>query len=583
MHDAEATAASRSTGRLATDLLVVAGFCAFLSFFGLGSFGLIGADEPRYAQIAREMLARHDWVTPVLYGKPWLEKPVLYYWEAMLAFRLFGVSDWAARVPSAVDATALVFAVHAFARRFLRGVELDAALTMASFAGIIGFARAASTDMPLTATFGIGMLAWAAWLLQAEPRSQLRPKPLPPGAAVPHVYLAGFYVFLALATLAKGPVAPFLAALIILLLAVLRRDGRIVTRTLWIPGILLYLLVALPWYVLVEKSTGTFFRVFIFQHNLERFGTPVFRHVQPFWYYGFVLPLALAPWVVFAITGLISPKPRVFSTADAEDRDRCQRGLTLFLVLWALVPPVFFSFSGSKLPGYILPAVPPFALLLAAYLRRKLVAAERANLALIALHSLVTAATLSAALLSSYIVLRLSPTRQAVTVAAVVGAIVFGAFVLTLRLQGLKALRFVTLIPVIVGLAFVVRFTAPLLDTMQSARPVERAVAQLEVGTRPVAGFNIPRELEYGLAFYRNQPVAIYNRAEIPAQEHLLIAHQAPESTIQALVPNRRLLHVGSFVAQGLEFYWVSLTPPPSTMEGMEHMNGEHHHSHQMK
>src|SRR5512142_2342592 len=71
------------------ELLTVALFCAFLFYFGLGSFGLVGADEPRYAQIAREMLARHDWITPVLNGRPWLEKPVLYYWEAMISYSLF--------------------------------------------------------------------------------------------------------------------------------------------------------------------------------------------------------------------------------------------------------------------------------------------------------------------------------------------------------------------------------------------------------------------------------------------------------------------------------------------------------------
>src|SRR5882757_2036355 len=97
------------TTRTRTDILLLAGFCAFLFFYGLGSFGLIGADEPRYAQVAREMLARHDWVTPTLGGVPWLEKPVLYYCETMLSYRIFGVTDWAARVPSAVDATLLVF------------------------------------------------------------------------------------------------------------------------------------------------------------------------------------------------------------------------------------------------------------------------------------------------------------------------------------------------------------------------------------------------------------------------------------------------------------------------------------------
>src|SRR5512142_2266770 len=126
---------------IALELLVLAGFCAFLFFFGLSSFGLVGADEPRYAQIAREMLQGHDWVVPVLCGKPWLEKPILYYWQAMLSYSVFGVSDWAARLPVAIDATALVFGAYFFARRFLRGVELDAALILASMAAVIGFGR----------------------------------------------------------------------------------------------------------------------------------------------------------------------------------------------------------------------------------------------------------------------------------------------------------------------------------------------------------------------------------------------------------------------------------------------------------
>src|ERR1700723_3508555 len=98
------------TNRTRTDSLLLAGFCAFLFFYGLGQFGLIGADEPRYAQVAREMLASHDWITPILGGRPWLEKPPLYYWQAMLAYSALGVSDLAARIPSAIDATLLILA-----------------------------------------------------------------------------------------------------------------------------------------------------------------------------------------------------------------------------------------------------------------------------------------------------------------------------------------------------------------------------------------------------------------------------------------------------------------------------------------
>ena len=149
--------------RASTDWLLLAGFCGFLFFFGLAYFGLIGADEPRYAQVAREMLARHDWITPTLGGKPWLEKPPLYYWQAMLAYSIFGVSDWAARLPSAADATLMVIVIYLFLKSLRPGFQLDGALMTASAAGVIGFARAASTDMPLAAMFTIALLAWYAW------------------------------------------------------------------------------------------------------------------------------------------------------------------------------------------------------------------------------------------------------------------------------------------------------------------------------------------------------------------------------------------------------------------------------------
>ena len=190
-----------------TDLLLLVAFCGFLFFYGLGAFGLLGADEPRYAQVAREMLDRSDWVTPTLQGKPWLEKPVLYYWEAMVAFRAFGVSDRSARLPAGFDAAMLVGAVYWFLRRFRPGSELDGALITASCAAVVGFAHAAATDMPLAASFGIALIGWYAWYERRR-----------------HAYLAVFYIFLALGTLAKGPVAPALSAVIILVFIAARRD-----------------------------------------------------------------------------------------------------------------------------------------------------------------------------------------------------------------------------------------------------------------------------------------------------------------------------------------------------------------------
>src|ERR1041385_2300012 len=264
-----------------TEPLTLAGFCAYLYFFGLGSFGLVGADEPRYAQIAREMLARHDWITPTLNGTPWLEKPALYYWSAIVSYKVFGVSDWAARVPSALCATAMVVAIYVFMKRH-GGMALDAALIAASFAATIGFGRGASTDMPLAATLTMAMLAWYLWLENGQ-----------------RLWLAVFYVMAAVGALAKGPVAPALISIVIVFFAFIKRRNDLIEResqtratpvqlilkTLWLPGVLLFFAIALPWYIAVQRATGNFFQVFILQHNLERFGTNLYRHKQPYWYY----------------------------------------------------------------------------------------------------------------------------------------------------------------------------------------------------------------------------------------------------------------------------------------------------------
>jgi len=538
--------------RLLTDILLLTGFCVLLFFFGLGSLGLVGADEPRYAQIAREMLARHDWITPVLLGKPWLEKPILYYWETMLAYSAFGVHDWAARVPGAVNASMLVVAVYLFIRRFFRGAELDAALITASMAFIAGFAHAASTDMPLAATFSLGLLAWIAWHLERR-----------------RIWLYGFYLFMALGTLAKGPVAPFLAAIVILLFAGLRWQGGIILRTLSGWGILLYFAVAAPWYILVQRRTGNFFRVFFLEHNLGRFGTSMYHHHQPFSYFVPVLLIASAPWTVLAIAGFLhgvrdafsgEHRPADLSPSQAEAAPGSARAadVNLLLVLWTLTPVVFFSFSASKLPGYILPSAPPLAILAALWLRYQL-ASGKSPRVWVLLHALLVGVTLTAVLLLSYLLLRLHPPRAAIQTAVAGGVIAFSVVFLVVRFAGLKTLRLATLLPVILGFSFLLRIAAPALDSQLSARPAALALLHLLPAGTPVAAYNIDRELEYGLNFYLNRPIARYERAEIPAAgDYALVVHHAALVEVQGLAPNRRFMLLDTFPAQDLMFYWVS-------------------------
>jgi 4-amino-4-deoxy-L-arabinose transferase-like glycosyltransferase len=529
--------------RALIDWVLLTGFCAFLFFYGLGSFGLIGADEPRYAQVAREMLARHDWITPTLGGVAWLEKPALYYWEAMLSYRVFGVSDWAARVPSAVDATLMVFAVYLFLRRFRPGFHLDGALIIASAAGIIGFSRAASMDMPLATMLTIALLAWYAWS-----ETQARQ------------YLLLFYTFLALGTLAKGPVSPFLAAAILGLFAAAKKEFSVIRRTLWIPGIFLFLLIALPWYVLVQMRNPQFFRVFILEHNLARFGTNLYHHPEPFWYYLPVVLLGLVPWAVFVIAGLFECVRAWWS--EKREMLRSEDALNAFLILWLIVPVAFFSLSQSKLPGYIVPALPAGTLLLAEYVRRHATGDERPNVLWVLLHSVVAAALLVPALMIAYILQQHHlPWNRATQVSTVLALILAAGMAITLfRVKGMRLLRFVTLIPVVLSVAALLRIGAPMLDETLSARPVWNEISRLEDASAlpPLAVFGVSRETEYGLAFYGNRVVIRYEGGQVPAGTHIVVAPQSARPIMGKVLKGRRVSYLGTYWPQKLDYFWVA-------------------------
>lgn len=524
-----------------TDWLVLAGFCGFLFFFGLAFFGLIGADEPRYAQVAREMLARHDWITPTLGGKPWLEKPPLYYWQAMLAYSIFGVSDWAARLPSAVDATIMVVAIYLFLNRFRPGFQLDGALMTASAAGVIGFARAASTDMPLAAMFTIALLAWYAWY---ESES--------------HSYLSVFYCFLALGMLAKGPVALLLAALIIGIFAAAKSDYGLLWRTLWVPGILLFCALTLPWHFAVQMKNPEFFHVFILQHNFARFGTNLYHHKAPFWYYVPVVLLGLIPWTA-VVAASLAESIRVW-WAERQQVRKSEDALNVFLVIWLIVPVIFFSLSQSKLPGYIVPALPAGTLLLAEYVRRRVTDSASPSILLIVLHSIVAAALIVPALMIQYIVLQHRlPWGKASVISFTFAAVLAIGIAITLRTKlGFGALRFTTLVPVVLGIAAILRLGAPALDSTLSVRPLASEISHLENKPLPLAVSGVSRETEYGLAFYRNEIIDRYDLGQVPAGEHLVVASEGSQTALAKQVAGRRVSYLGSFAPQGLDYYWVS-------------------------
>ncbi len=544
--------------RYAAEVLTVGALCAFFFFYHLGGIGLAGADEPRYAQVAREMLERNDFVTPTLHGEPWLEKPALYYWRATAAFRTFGVEDWAARLPSATFAFALVTIVYFHMRRFRPGAQLDAALITACSAAIIGFSRGASTDMQLAAPFAIAMLGWYAWY---ETGSKF--------------WLFDLYFFLAVGTLAKGPVAPGLAGLIVLAFAAVRRDWKLAVRTLWWPGILTYSVVVLPWFIRVQMKNPDFLKIFLLQHNLERFATDLYKHTYPFWYYVPVLALSMVPWTIYATAALVEAVREVWqdwrNSAPGVARENVEVGDSFaeFLVLWAIIPVIFFSFSQSKLPGYILPSVPPLAILTADYLQKQ--RGRRVNRALLVAHALLVGALTSAVLLSPHLLIQpkhVPPTGAMVT-ALVVGGLVAIAITVVVEMQGYRSVRFITMVPLIVVVFFLLRNAAPYIDAAYSSRPVARYLAHLERDNlkpafRPTAVFDTRRDVEYGLSFYRDEKVSRYERGEIPKSEHLLVAREGEQAELKKLLPGRYLISFGApgpANPQHLEVFWVSSSP----------------------
>jgi 4-amino-4-deoxy-L-arabinose transferase-like glycosyltransferase len=548
--------------------------------FGGDGLGLVGADEPRYAQIAHEMLGRFDsahtltgrlgaCVTPYLYGRPWLEKPALYYWRAMFLFQEFGVHDWSARLPSASFAFIMAALIYLHMRRFRRGGHLDAALITVACAGIIGFARGASTDMQMAAPFSIGLLGWYAWY---ETDSKF--------------WLFDIYFFTGVATLAKGPVAPLLAIIIVMAFAFLRKEWSIVWRSFWWPGVLLYFAIVLPWFIAVQHENPTFFREFFLEHNLERFATNRYQHEQPFWYYFVVVLLALMPWTVIAIRALIDG----IQTSVAEWRlrhasskkhkpGRPGDAFPEFLVLWALIPIIFFSFSQSKLPGYILPSIPPITILTGDYLfRRRTTGLNRWELAG---HAALSGVMTVFVMLLPWFVANgphFPPTRSfAAAFLAAIGAalliviVVQGFGVARLRLATSGVLVVLVMftygagpffgIPAIDATKRVIR----LLDRSYSARPLANRLLDYAPGNETVAVYRVRRDMEYGLAFYRNREVVNYEESGVPDEQHLLVARVTGRKGVDLHTPGaleeylegRHYEQIFSWPEQGLEVYLV--------------------------
>jgi 4-amino-4-deoxy-L-arabinose transferase-like glycosyltransferase len=313
--------------------------------YGLGQLPLLGPDEPRYAQVAREMFLNRDLITPTLGGHTWFEKPALLYWLIAASFKVFGVSEWSARLGPAICGVLTILALWCVGREVDRSLGFWSLVVTASCLGLIVFSRAASFDVVVTMTTTWSL---AFFLLNELPMTKRK-----------RLLLVGFYSFVGLSLLAKGLVGIVIPFGVVAFYYLLRRQWpqtSVLISLIW--GIPLALAVAALWYgpVIARHGWG-FIDEFFVQHHFARYVSNKYHHPQPIWFYPLIILMLALPWTIHLIAALAKVRSWNWRGDDSLSV------LRVFSLAWLLFPIVFFSFSGSKLPGYILPAVPAAALL----------------------------------------------------------------------------------------------------------------------------------------------------------------------------------------------------------------------------
>ncbi len=301
-------------------------------------------DEGRYVGVAWEMLRSGDWLTPTLDGLPFFHKPPLFYWITAGALRLLGTGEGAARVAPLLGASAAAFALYLFVRRWCSigtaRASLLVLLTQPLF--FIG-SQFANLDMLVAGCIGSTILLAAHASL-----SQDQGDPAPAA-------LIGAWGTAGLGVLAKGLIGIVLPALVLLAWLIATRRWRRVPALLSWPGMLLCLAITLPWFVAMQARYPRFLHYFFVVQHFQRFSAGGFNNVQPFWFYPVVLFGLGLPWVLW-----LSPVRTLRWWTDP-----AQGALRVLMGLWLLVVVLFFSLPQSKLVGYVLPAVPPLAFLVA--------------------------------------------------------------------------------------------------------------------------------------------------------------------------------------------------------------------------
>ena len=320
-------------------------------FFGfmLGNRPLSLPDEGRYVEIPREMVATGDYLTPRLNGVKYFEKPALFYWLEGVSIKLFGLKGFTLRLwPALFALTGCLLVYGTGVRLFGRRTGLISATVLATCLLYYALSRAIIIDMPVSVLLSVALLCF---LLGTHEQPGLRRR----------LFMWGFYSFAALAVLTKGLIGILIPVMVIGSWIVLLWEWRVI-KTMYLPsGVLLFLLIAAPWHILVNRANPEFFNFYFIHEHFLRYLTKIHSRYKPAWFFIPVVLLGLFPWSAFLIQAIKHNLPPSW-------RERHEHRDTLFLLLWAGLVFLFFSVSSSKLIPYILPVFPPLSLLIGRYL-----------------------------------------------------------------------------------------------------------------------------------------------------------------------------------------------------------------------
>lgn len=443
--------------------------------YGLDARALWSPDEGRYAEIPREMVVSGDYLTPRLNGVKYFEKPPLVYWLTAGSIKLFGIDEWTVRIWPAVFALIGCMTVYYLGRRLYgarAGVCAAIILALSPLYDLMGGALV--LDMPLT---GFLTLAMASFLLGVRE---------PPGRQR-RLWLYGFYASIALAVLTKGLVGIAIPGLVIGAWIVLLGEWRLPREIHLVSGSLVFLVIAVPWHVLVSQANPEFAHFYFIHEHLERYLTTAHHRYKPFWYFVPVLLASMYPWIVLLPQALSGSFHRLW-------RERQLRSDIWFLLLWAALPFIFFSFSNSKLIPYILPVLPPLALLIGRFVA---VVWERSKpLPYLLLWMLFTVGVGCSALFASLPIIAsdsLEATNATGDVETAMYAIATAMFVagvlpLLVRSFGGSRATLVTLIASGALIVLVFEFTLPRLDSDRSIKELTLVIKdQLRTGDEVIS------------------------------------------------------------------------------------------------